>query len=222
MSKSTAPLWLLFAPLDFHEGEDDGGGGDDQSNNEGGNGDQGGTGDPDEPVVGTEDNASLLEALRRSRAQIKRFEKQDQDRRNKETAAELAEKGEIDKWKTLYEKEKERTDSLGSGYARSELNRAIEREAEKLEFIDTDDALQGVDRTQIEVEQDPEDPTKVVIDEASLKKAVKALADKKKHLLKTRGTDDGEPTGSSFGGGKRKSTGDKSAEMRKLYPNAGF
>jgi hypothetical protein len=58
-----------------------------------------------------------------------------------------------------------------------------------------------VDRSKITVDQDKDAPEDVEVDETSVKKAVKALADTKKHLVKS-GEGSGTRTGGRYGGGK--------------------
>ena len=95
--------------------------------------------------------------------------------------------------------------------------KAIEDEAKKQKFIDPSDAINGVDRSKLVYDQDDEDPTDIDIDLTSVVAEVKRLAASKPHFI-TRGTDDGEPSGSGFGGSKKQK---KSSEdqMRELYPS---
>jgi hypothetical protein len=86
-----------------------------------------------------------------------------------------------------------------------------------MKFLDADDAIAGVDRSLIDADQDDEDPTDILVNEETVRAAVKALAARKPHFIRT-GTEDGEPTGSPFGG--RKGGSKKSSEdtLRDLYP----
>ena len=130
----------------------------------------------------------------------------------------LAEAGELEREKTLRERAEERNAKLAQGFLRSNIDRAIEKAAQEAKFIDPDDALQGVDRQKITYEQDAEDPTVVTVDLKSVKAAVTDLATRKKHLVRAS-TEDGEPTGSPFGGGTtRKKTTDEDT-LREQYPS---
>lgn len=87
----------------------------------------------------------------------------------------------------------------------SALDNAIIKQATSLGFADVDDALKLVDRNDIDVEQDEDDPSLVEIDKTSVKDALEALKKAKPHLIKAS-DETGNPrkTGSSFGGGKKK------------------
>lgn len=156
-----------------------------------------------------EDTAALKKALQEERAQRKALEK---EKKINERARQRKEQGDSAALKQAEEDldaARKRTEKLAAGYKKTAVDRAIEKVATTLKFRDTEDALLLVDRSAILVDQDEDDPSQVDIDADSVKKAVKALADKKKHLLAT-GTEDGEPTGSQFGnrnnGNRKKST----------------
>lgn len=215
MSSTILPTWLTLIDLRFAEDEDDEGdtGGKD-------NGDTGG-GNKDDEVEkpGTQDNAALLKALQEERALRKKAEKDTARRNQADKDKELLEQGELVKLKADVEARDERIKKLGTSYYKDKVEAAIREEARKANFIDVSDAVAGVDRTIIAAEQDDDDPSVVVIDPANLTKAIKQLAEAKKHLIK-QGTDDGEPTGSSYGGGKGKSKEKNSAEnLQNIYPN---
>lgn len=133
--------------------------------------------------------------------------------------AKLAEQGELAQEKAKRERAEAQAQKLATGYRKSAVDRAIERAAGELKFIDVDDALSGVDREGITVEQDDEDPSVVKVDTKTVKAAVKALADRKKHLIRS-GTEDGAPTGSQFGaGGQRKGKATDDDRMKEIYPS---
>ena len=67
-------------------------------------------------------------------------------------------------------------------------------------------------------EQDDDDPSVITIDQKSIAAQVKALSTKKPHFIKT-GTEDGEPTGSSFGGTKTPKKTNRSDELKAAYPS---
>lgn len=167
----------------------------------------------------------LKSALRKERAARKALEKSDRAKdkalqgfQQEKEARELENKSDLEKERILRNKADVRNEKLSAGYLRSALDREIERAARTLKFADTDDALQLVDRSDIVSEQDADDPTAITVDRKSVEKAVKALADRKKHLLGA-GTEDGEPTGSQFGGRKTGGTKKTDAEAYKLkYP----
>ena len=216
MSSSILPTWLTLIDLRFAEGEDDGG---DSGDNKG---DTGGDDKKDDEVdqPGKDDNAGLLKALQEERALRKKAEKDNAKRTQAEKDKELLEQGEIVKLKADVEARDERLKKLGERYFKDKVDAAIREEARKFNFIDVSDALAGVDRSIIAAEQDDDDPATVAWEPANLTKAVKQLAESKKHLIK-QGTDDGEPTGSSYGGGKGNKGKEKNSEdnLKALYPN---
>src|SRR5690606_19230575 len=111
-----------------------------------------------------------------------------------------AEKTEIDQYKAKAEKATSTNERLAASLLKRDLDDAIKAAAK--DFIDPDDALRGIDRSKLVFEQDEDDPTEITLDLKSIEREVKNLATKKPHFLK-QGTDDGEPTGSQFGGSNR-------------------
>lgn len=162
------------------------------------------------------DNEGLLRALKSERKlkkaaekRLKQLEREKQEREEKDlTASQKAEK--------RAQEAEERAKKLAQGLVKRDLDAAIRKAAEELNFIDPQDAIDGVDRSAIEVEQDEDDPADIVIDHKAVTRLVKALASKKPHYLQ-QGTEDGEPTGSRFGGKQRQNV-DPDEELRKKYP----
>lgn len=96
----------------------------------------------------------------------------------------------------------ERERKLAVSLRNTAIDTVIQRYATKAGFLDPEDAVKLVKRSEIEYDQDEEDPTLIEIDEESVEDAVKDLARKKKHLLGSR---NGKTrTGSKFGGKKKK------------------
>ena len=207
--------WLKVIPLIFFEGEEDNNGeNNDNQEKEGENQND----PPEKTSFSAEEIDNLVKTMKAERARANRLEGEKKKREKDAEDAKLKEQGEITLLTKKLEDEKQKAQRLGNMFFRTALDSAIEREAKLLNFIDTDDAVSGVDRSLIEAEQDPDDPSVIAIDQASIKKAVKALADRKKHLVRT-GTEDNQPSGSSFGGTKQK-TGDKETErLTSLYAN---
>lgn len=81
-------------------------------------------------------------------------------------------------------------------------------------FVDPDDAVAAIDMTQITHEQDDDDPSIVVWDEAEIKTVLKDLAKRKPHFLKAADKNGaggasktpGRPSGSKFSGPAGKPT----------------
>jgi hypothetical protein len=174
--------------------------------------------DHDDDDKSSDDKAELKEALRKERAANKAKEKELKRLQRQQEDAELAKKDETEAERLRRERAEERLTKLASGYLKTRLDQAIRDAATKLNFVDVNDALAGVDREALTFEQDEDDPSDVTIDEKSVAREVKALATRKPHWVKA-GTDDGEPTGSTFGGaGRRKGKGTNEETLRSKYP----
>ena len=137
-------------------------------------------------------------------------------KREKEEAA-LKEKSELEQAQIREQRAEARAQKLAEGYLRQSLDNAVKSAAAKANFIDPEDALAGVDWESITYEQDSENPDKVTIDEQAVAREVKKLATKKPHFIK-RGTDDGEPSGSPFGGSKQKKQATTEDQLKAKYP----
>lgn len=204
---------LLPAVIFGAEGEGENGEGDNPSGDaEGDAGDAGsdeGTNKPtqhddaDDPKV-----IGLKNALAEERKRADAAEKKAKAAQKVLDDAALKDKSEIEQAQIREQKATERSEKLAAGFVRTTLDAAIERAARDQKFIDPTDAIEGVDRKSIEYSQDDDEPDKVQVDMKSVEKAVKALATKKSHFIRT-GTDDGDATGGQFGrGGQKKKTSD--------------
>lgn len=188
---------------DQSEEDDDGGKPDDKdkSSGAGSTDDKDKSKDDDDDDKGKESGAyKALVAERKARAtaekELKRLQKA-------KTDAELAEKTELEQTQIKLQAEETRRENLANALLNRDLNDAIRKAAQDLKFIDVEDALNGVNRTDLDYSQDDEDPADVTIDNKTVVAAVKALATRKPHFIQS-GTDDGSPSGSGFGGTKQK------------------
>jgi len=185
--------------------------------------DEGDTSDDDEDAP--DDLAGLRSALAAERKlnkqkerELKSIARRDAQAQKQKDADELKEKSELEQERIKREQAEEKTTKLAAGLRNSAVRAAIKEAAEKSNFIDPADAIDGVDWESLEVEQDEDDPSIVTIDPKKVLSQVKALALKKPHYVKA-GTSDGEPSGSQFGGG-RKSTDKLSDEkLKEQYPS---
>lgn len=208
-----AELELLLPAVIFGaEGEGDGDGsdgGEGEGDGAGSDNDDAGDGDGDDSGNGGHDDADdpavkgLKAALAAERKKNAALEKKQKAADKAKADAELAEKSEVEQAQIKIQQAEERAQKLANGFLQSNINAAIREAAKDLGFIDTDDAIAGVERSGIVYEQDDDDPSEVEVDTASVVVAVKALAKKKPHFVRT-GTDDGEPTGGQFGGSRKK------------------
>jgi hypothetical protein len=164
-----------------------------------------------------DDIAKLQKALNAERRAAKRLERENKRLKAGKTQEDQQEQADLETERNKSREAMQKAEKLASGLLQRDLNSAIEKAARELGFLDPDDAIAGVDRTKIDFDQDDEDPTDIDIDLDTVKLAVKALATKKPHYL-TRGTDDGEATGSSFGGSKKGKKKNEEEALRELYP----
>lgn len=227
--------WQQFCIITGAEGEGDGGdggaGGDGGSNGDGasGEGDKGSQGDDGKGKEGEgadddgddpKDTAGLKSALQKERSSAKAAVKEAKRLQKIVDDAALKDKTATEQAETKATKAEEKATKLAAGLKKTALNFAIERVAREMKFKDTDDALSLVDRSLIEVEQDEDDPSEITIDPKTVKAAVKALAEKKKHLIDDGNSDgDGGPSGSKFGGGKGSKAQQTEEDLRKRYPS---
>lgn len=152
--------------------------------------------------------AAERKANKEAAKKLKAFEDAEEERAN-------ANKSEVEKANAAAEKATTKAAKLASGLLKRDLDAAIKAAAK--DFIDPNDALELVDRSSLVFEQDDEDPTDITIDEKTVIAAVKSLAAKKPHFLKT-GTDDGEASGSQFGTQKKQKSKADEAYLER-YPS---
>lgn len=199
------------------QADDDASGGDENDQDD--SDDAAGSGDDDSSA---DDRRELKEALAKERKANRQREKELNRLRRERQEAEEAEQGELAAAQAKLERLTQREAQLASGYLKSALDREIERAAVKAGFIDVSDALAGVDRSKLSYEQDEDDPSEIEIDGKSIAREVKSLAGKKPHFIR-QGTDDGEPSGSTFGGaGRRKNNKADDEALRQKYPSLNY
>jgi hypothetical protein len=102
-------------------------------------------------------------------------------------------------------------------------DRAVDSEiliaATKMKFADVDDAIALLDRDDIDVEQNDDDPSDVQVDRDSIEEALKVLVKKKPHLLRVESEGGSDRSGGKFGGRRDGSKGDPDEEaLKELYP----
>jgi len=210
------------------EGEGDGDGGEDSSDSGDDGDDEGDDEDEedDDSDLGDEEKnpVKLKSALEKERLARREAEKKaktlEKEKAREQRLRDRKKQSDTDELATAkkeLEESNQKSTRLAAGFKRTALDRAIETAATALKFRDTDDALKLVDRDLIDVEQDEDEPDKVDIDKDSVKRAVKKLADAKKHLLQS-GTEDGGRTGSQFGNsGNSNKKPTKDEELKKKY-----
>jgi hypothetical protein len=192
-------------PKEGEESEDDGGEGEGEEEE----------GEPPKGE-GKPDTEGLQSALRKERQQRKQFEKELRQLRALKEEIESKDATETDKAKKAAERAEEKATKLAARLRAQAVDITITKFASQLNFQDINDALVQLQRDSDWVDQDDDDPSEIEVDEAAVEKAVKALADKKKYLLKSQ--DEKEPSGSKFGGGKNNSDDMDEETLRQKYP----
>jgi hypothetical protein len=203
-------FWNLWPEVIFgREGEGDGSG----DAGEGGDGDGDDDGDNSD-----EDFANLEKALAAERRQNKAKDRELRRALAGKAQKEESENEDLETTKKDLQSTKAKAEKLAAGLLQRDINAAITRAADKLKFVDAEDAINGIDRTTLVFDQDEDDPTDIDIDEDSVMAAVKKLAAKKPHFL-TKGTEDGESTGSPMGGSRKRDKKTTEDQLREHYPS---
>ena len=126
--------------------------------------------DADDPAV-----QGLKSALEAERNRAKANEKELKQLQKEKEERELADKTELEKLQITSKKDKEKAEKLATGYRNRIIGDAIKSAA--TDFIDSIDAIEGVDWSEISYEQDEDDPSVVTVDQKSVEAAVKKLMD---------------------------------------------
>lgn len=228
MKDTRVPFWLTNALIFGREDDNEGGKqdneGDDPEDNgeegegegEGEGGSEGGSDDEDDPAALKK---ALAEERRKNKEERRLRRKAERDARAKKTSDKKAEENEdLAQTKTELQSEREKGQRLAARLLKKERDDAILAAARKAGFIDPTDALTDDIRQQVEVDQDPEDPADIEVDEDSAAEAVRKLANKKKHLVGK--PNDGEPSGGRFSRKGKNGAKDELDEetLAELYP----
>lgn len=205
------------------EGDPDPAGNDDDDPDPSGDNDDD---DPDPSEEEEDGRVTALKAERRIRrekeAEAKRLKRENDQLKRKDLAETERLQAELKDAQDNSEVTNAKFQKLVDGYRNNAIRDAIVKEAEKLNFIDTSDAVNyfdGVDKIELfAVEQDEDDPSVITIDNKLVTSALKKLATSKPHYI-SKGTEDGKASGSPFGGSRRKPDKDEDMKLRELYPN---
>lgn len=128
-------------------------------------------------------------------------------------------KGEKDKANKELDSERQKGEKLAVKFATNAVDTALVKiagEAKMPQFRDIDDVVRLVDREEIDIEQDEDDPSDVDVDEETVRDALKALAKKKPHLL--LGKDEAKKRTASKFNNKKTSKSKTQEELRRKYP----
>lgn len=222
---------------DDHEGDEDDEDEDEDSSKSSKSGKKGGKQEEDD-----EDGAAGLrsalkkERLARREAQrgLKKLQGEFDTFKTQQTKGQ--EEEEQAKTKAQAEAATSKLEKVAAGFAKNAVDTALVRalsSPKAPKFQDPDDVLRLIDRDDIDVDQDDDDPSKVSVDSNDVRQALKELAKRKPHLLiKGEGEGEGgEGDGGSgkggsktgkFGGGAGKDKGAaRREELLKKYPALG-
>lgn len=165
----------------------------------------------------SENNDALKSALQKERRARKVAEKQARELAKYKEENDSKDKSDTDKAKEDTSKAESKAQRLALKLRDSALDNAIIKAAGSLKFRDIDDALKLIDRNDIDVEQDEDDPSEIELDEASVKAALEKLAKAKPHLIVAGGQED--KSGSKFNGGRNKPDQKTDEDvLRSTYP----
>jgi hypothetical protein len=159
------------------------------------------------------DTSGLKSALKKEREARKQYEKELKELRKFKEELEDKDKSEAQKAADRAEKAEKALEAAQGALRNTQLDFAISGVARKMRFRDVDDALIFVNRDEIEFDDDGD------FDKKAVEKAVKAIADKKPHLLLSEG--EGAPSGSKFGGKKKTDKKATEEQLKKKYPALG-
>ncbi len=227
--------WLESILISGAEGEGDGGGSGDGAGGDGGtggtpgdqgqqNGDgnnnagdgDGDEGDDDKETYSRDDVAKLRKALQTERQERRALQKAARDAQAK--AKTDADQQAADAKDKALQESQARLEKLAAGFRTSRVEQAISDAARAAKAIAPEDVvaiLKANNFDGIDIEQDPDDPTRVTIDETDLKNAVKAVLKTRPHWV--QGAGDGNPSGGQFRpGGPRQTTDDEA--LKAQYP----
>lgn len=170
----------------------------------------------DEEGEKPENNDGLKSALQKERKAAKDANKALRAAQKRLEEIEAKDKSETDQAKDRAAKDSAKAQKLAERVKTMAVDNAIIKLGSKLKFRDIDDALRLVDRGLIDIEQDEDDPEDITLDEATVTKALKKLAETKPHLVLADGQE--ERSGSKFAGGKKSTKEIDDDVLRSAYP----
>ena len=147
-----------------------------------------------------DDAAGLKSALQKERNERKALEKQLRGLQKAEQDRTDAEKSEVDRLTDKDTRNTEKIQRLGEKFKKNALNSAVLNAARAAKFLDPSDALRDDVFAEVTLEQDPDDPSEITIDEATVTAAVKKLAKTKPHWVQNGRPEPKPKSGSGFGG----------------------
>lgn len=217
MRKDLLPYYLQNITIRGFEDDDKKDDKDDKSKGSDDDDDDDDSGD-DKGEKGDKDsgNEGLKSALRKERQERRRLDKELKAALKFKEDAESKDKTETDKAKDSEAKATAKAEKLATKLRTNAVDTEIIKLGTKLKFRDLDDALKLVNRDDIEIDQDEEDPSDITIDSKTVEQALKDLAKAKPHLLVAEGST--ERSGSKFAGGKKSQDELDDEAIKAKYP----
>lgn len=218
--KTDLPYWLQGIIITGREEGDD-------ENDEGNESDEDEL-DEDENEEGSSIDENDTEALKKALEEERKGRREERRARRKaERAIKTAQtqKSNEEEAKELEEANRKLADAqdkaskMAARMLKNEIRTAVINEATRQKFIDPTDALIADVLDEIDADQDDNDPSDIDIDLDSVKDAVKALAEKKKHLIGK--PNEGEPSGGKFKDKGNKKNEVQEQKLQELYPSLG-
>jgi len=199
--------WYMTLEISGNDGEEEGNDSESEEEEES-ESEEEESGDEAKPDV--EGLKSALSKERKGRREAERELRKERRVKQEQQQTKDQEQDEVKRIQAERDTERSKSEKLAERLANVAVDSAIMRYAGD-QFADMDDVLKLINRTDIDVDQDDEDPSSVNIDEDTVKEAIKSLAKAKPHLLKVTG-EGGSATGSAFGGGNKSGKKDALSE----------
>lgn len=162
------------------------------------------------------DTTGLKSALEKERADRKRLEKEAKALRKFKEDSESKDKTDSERATEKATKAEEKATRLAGKLRAAALENMVTKVAGKLKFTDAEDALRFLDMDSITIDQDDDDPSEITIDEKSVERALKTVADKKPYLIGEGSSN--EKSGSKFGGGRKDQKDLDDEALKEKYP----
>lgn len=169
------------------------------------------TSEEEEEEEEDKDPAKLKSALQKERKARRDAAKQLKELQKFKEEIESQNKTELERAQEKATQAEQKAAQLEEKYNNKLLDFAIAEAARKARFRDTDDALRGVDRSDLEISEDGG------VDNKAVEKAVKALAEAKPHYVLPEG-EELPPSGSKFGGKKKDDKKATEEQLKQKYP----
>lgn len=153
----------------------------------------------------------LKSALQKERKLRRQYERELKAAKKSQEEKDDKDKDEVTRARETAVKATEATSRLAARLMDTALDNSIFRAASLMGFTDPDDAVSLVNRKDISVDQDPDDPAEIEIDEDSIKSALESLKKRKPHLLAAAREGEGEkkPAKSGSPAGQKKKSQDE-------------